>query len=591
MLSDLKRYERPLIVMTIRLEHFRDLPAMDAPHPIIYALARKALEREPQADNTPWILELARELRPRLVAFADAVGTGPGGALSLAGGTAWDTREPARDTRDRVNLALDGEDDPEGPSLLLASIEKPLGQETDLCAAAGTDALDGDLLDLDRRAAEYLASLGPKGREQADLILTRAKSTWATWKDYKARHPDAPTWLEALQRDPDNCPDLLEYWRDTLAGELVGDLAPILNAVARVVWLDLVKPRLVAAEKGLSVRSVFDGKGDQWVQVAKPLAGISWAIGGQGLVLDSGLVLDGDSYGEAPAGRGRAVYLPRSWELLPDKVKERPAQQVFPLTDPEPVTLAVAALTVDRELLPPVAAKAAVLALASGGFGCTLGDLTRALQPGKARYQARDFELTHDALLALDSLHIMLPQEGQYFRAFEVVKLTDPTPDKAVAVATGRFFSEILVKDGRFNGAFLINMTRFLALDNRNPRLQRYYLRAAAAWNDARHCKTAAFAPEQLELVDLQTFAARSNALTPSAIEYLKRNRKGTDANRKHASRDLSAVKTDLEQLAAQGLLVLEKAGRKAWRLLPPEALLEAWQNFRDNRAGLHTLR
>jgi len=132
--------------------------------------------------------------------------------------------------------------------------------EPRLCLVAGTEAdnPEGGMLPLNRLAADYLESIGPMGegaKEAADL-REAAREQWTAWEQYRQEHKPA-SWFDAWQSDPARCPDLLKPYRT--AGVPVAEAqafkaghtarypeCPYLLALARAVWLDVVKPRIEA---------------------------------------------------------------------------------------------------------------------------------------------------------------------------------------------------------------------------------------------------------------------------------------------------------------------------------------------------------
>jgi hypothetical protein len=130
-------------------------------------------------------------------------------------------------------------------------------------------------------------------------------------------------------------------------------------------------------------------------------------------------------------------------------------------------------------------------------------------------------------------------------------------------------------------------------LPNTNPRPLRYYLRAAADWNAAFDAKTGGrFEPRALRPSTLEQMAIRANSLPPTAVEYLQRQRgrRGASAPRSSTARSalataLGAAERDVDELHAAGLVVVDKAGRDGYRLSPPGAYLEAWEETRKHGA------
>jgi len=352
---------------------------------------------------------------------------------------------------------------------------------------------------------------------------------------------------------------------------------PFLNWLAKALWnarrrrSSLRRPQVVVVA------------GQEHAKAPKALAGFGWAIQGPAEKVD------GDRYTNAPGANAPALYLPRTHELLPRFADQKPGQRVLPFEafEPaEPATLALAGLTAERDLMTPTGGKLAVL-LACGFAGrATLRTWTKLLQPGRPRYQPRDDDATAEAFNCLQDLRVYLP-EGTCFRVFDMEWPYDrgtSDPSQMVGGMRGQLFEQFAGNQRGWQrserGEFVINLDGYLRLDNRQAQLQRYYLRAAAAWNVASD-PTGKFERGRLEPVNVERLAVLCNALSPTAVGLLR----GQAGNRRKLYEAKRKASESLEQLRADGLVQLERPGRtrkSELLILPPEAVLEAWEQFRS---------
>lgn len=466
------------------------------------------------------------------------------------------------------------------------ALEKHLRGLAERVAAVPREAhkLDGSApLWLDEALADYLDGLGTTEAAKASKAVRRKAGERV--KAYTAGG-SALDWLEPWLSD----------LPDGEAGVMFVGALPAVRNLARFVWLDEVRPALSAPPHRVEAVSVA---GDHYAKMPKVVAPVSWGFGAPGI---AAVEVDGNAYAEAPT---LAKLIPRTWALLPADYAKRPHQTMLALELDEAAALPVMVADAQGYVLSPQAAKLALVMLASEGVrrgglhAADVGTLTRWTRPEAPRIRARDYETTAKALEELNRLWLYLPDETR-------VKLFDlqlpRTPDAARADMVLRWGLSGTLRaaleegirgpmlDGReYNGEFLINLTGAMRLPNTEPALLRYYMRAAADWNNA--CSAGSFDAERVKAHTRERWAVLANALPRGAAEYLaakKGHRAATSSRRAELSKARAAAAEHLERLAEEyGLAKLEKVGRDGFRLLPTSEHLEARDKARAKGGGV----
>lgn len=337
-------------------------------------------------------------------------------------------------------------------------------------------------------------------------------------------------------------------------------------AIFAVVWARLQEARATPSVRLLQV----EHEGAAYVQVPKVLGGIAWAFG------TSGEVVDGDRYEAAP---NVTRYVSRSIGLVPDG---RLRQTLLPV-DVAEEPLAVRVLTDTQAVVSGVGGKAALLlavAARQGGGLCkmTVDELCAWLWP-EARIQRRDRARAVDAVRKLRSLAVVLPN-GVDFPLWQIAAPDSSSPDGDLELTFG--WSTLATADDlggnvatMLRGRFLLNLSGAMRLKADHALELRTYVHAAAGWNEAR--RGASFDPAFAPKGTLEELAARVNALSAPALQYL--TERGKSGRRQAVSDDRRRMKDALERLTDEAELVrVEKVGRDRLALLPPEALLEAYE-------------
>jgi len=470
--------------------------------------------------------------------------------------------------------------------------------ELGVLAELQTDA--GPMFWQDAVLADYLESFGADGAELAEMVRTDAVKRWgsgaasghANERDYLWSTADDDFWLTATVKIDRRGRRRLFWNRPSEA-----PACEALKLLAVALWRDTMQPVLYARKH--TVSRVVVGR-DHYIRVPRAGSAISWTMGGPGRVIE----VDGDRY--VPSGKLVACIVPRSWEIVHKAAARPPAHQWnLPIQLPKESGRMFVAVAVEQvataaglrgSLLaaPPLAGKVLVELFSTipeaDTVSCSLRDLAREIYPGQT-LRDRHFKGAAEGLLFCKALQLMMP-DGTGISCFDVRTPLDPEaahPNQVITWSLGKLFQALgSTPEGKvFNGWFLLNKSGFMRLDNRIPRLQAHYIRAAASWNDA-HDRSGNFNPERVEPCTLEAWGRQTNTLSQRTTEFLRGQ--GKDQRRK-LSDDRKAVESDLEALAAEdcGLIRLERVGRGRVRILPPDTYLEAWEKAR--RGGFVTPR
>jgi|LSQX01.3.fsa_nt_gb hypothetical protein len=388
------------------------------------------------------------------------------------------------------------------------------------------------------------------------------------------------------------------------AGDWLGRLA--------VPWMDERRAALVerldrqAAAVELAKAPAVLTHGRKYGRLPKVAAGMSWAFGGPGVEL-ARVTLDGREYAPAPdlaIAPPAAALVPAGYALLPADHAKRPHQTLLPIDtegaeDAPPLPVALADAT--QYAIAPAGGKLGLLIMAAAHESrgrlhkTTLRELTQAINPD-ARLVRTHFETVCKVLPQLDGLRLVLPT-GLAYRVFECPitwrKLTPEEYDLPLFVGLTRTFERTLaaIQDtagASYRGDFLFDLTGAMKLPTRRPGLVRQYIRACAFWNAYWKPGTAGEPdPARVPEVSAERWAILTNYLTPAAEEYLRTKGKGK-GNRRRLSDVLRDTLKDAEYLADEARLVkIERADRRAVRLLWRPEYLEAW---RESRKGAHKI-
>jgi hypothetical protein len=407
-------------------------------------------------------------------------------------------------------------------------------------------------------ADEIEARFGASGKETSRYMLAAAHERWA----------QAPLPLPHDEPQLNRDRAAWSLWTDHIDE---GNPSPILVILARLLW-PRVKEELEAEkkslERGLVVRGYTDEKGDRYAGMGKVTDGLTWALGGAGIQVDS------DTYTAEPDIAAR--FLPPAALEIPEL---RSGQRAFPFAlegADLPPEVQTSGLT--PTIIRPTAAKLVVLALAAARqtgslILCTLEDLTRYINQGQ-KYRGAMCKRTAKALREMDRLKFVFPDDTEA-RVFSDVRHPrgKPTPDQVVGWAPGRMVRGA-IRHGVKDGWFLINLSGIMRMKgNQHVHDLRLYLLAASDWNRLRMAGKEPSAT-------LEQWGARANMLTPNAARYAAGDRRNRGSGRLRLHEGRKKTQAAFERLDGAGLIKIEKRG-KLWIPSQPEAHRAARENIR----------
>jgi hypothetical protein len=304
--------------------------------------------------------------------------------------------------------------------------------------------------------------------------------------------------------------------------------------------------------------------------------------------------VNGETYAPEPDYAAPAVghaLRPRGVDIVPADWLDKPAQRSLDFEGP-PDAL--------REYIIETAAKTAHLAsfpnmcpkLLGFMFACqpvsgrpvkgTLGELARTLWPDwtKSRRSTRDLKGLGAAFVAVKGLRLVETKPNGVRHPYDLFTVDydlSAEPEAAVGWMVNPWLAERMRK-GKGGGFFLLNMTRWLALGIRNPRLFPLALRLAAYWDQAR--QRGIYDPGRLRPIEADRLAFECNTLPEGAAMY----RAGkTDAGAAQVALTTARAKLEADLDALQGVGLLgpwekTKAYGRGFVVLPvpPEDYAEA---------------
>lgn len=426
----------------------------------------------------------------------------------------------------------------------------------------------GDLLWVDTLAANLFETTGDHGKQLAQALRNASRKR-----------------VKAYDKHPIS---LAKLWLPWHSHRCPSQPKPsILLQFCKVLWIDVAKPALdLTHSPQFRLGGVIPSDGAHYSKLPKVSGAMSWAVGREtGVEIDVDVEIDGEHYTRAP---NLARYMSWGAATLRDPHQPSERQLAIELGDEEgdiELPFAPPALRGMPNLLSPVAGKLGLLFLTTTREDIvqgTVGELAKKLFPHKSRLRSRDFIATARAIRELDRVKIVL-EDDTSVRIFDLRAPSSPeaaTKDQAVYWAYSRQFLEALrYRLGPLKGEFVMNFTGAMKLEGKRPSLFRHYMFACATWNDAKNPITKRFDPNYLRAFEAKEWAAYTNTLSQSAIEYLQ---DGDLALRQKLSDDLRKVRRDLEVLEVEyGLIRVEKLDRQRFKIHPPEPLLEAYEMHR----------
>lgn len=441
-------------------------------------------------------------------------------------------------------------------------LDKPLASTAQL-----TEVRDG-VLWIDALAAEHFETIGSKSETLAQALRNASRRR-----------------VQAYQTKGST---LAKLWLPWHSHRRANEPSPsILLQFCRALWNDVAKDAATLERSPkFRIGGVVPSDGGCYSKVPKVTNAMGWAIG-----RDTGfeVEIDGECYTQAPE---LARYM--SWGSTVLRPTTQPSERQLA------IELGIEQSELELPVSPPALKEGSVhLTPTAGKLGLTLvtstheaivqgtiGELARKLFPNKERLLARDYTATARAVRELERVRVVL-DDGTSVRVFDLRSPARPesaTKDHPVYWAYSRHFLEALrSKLGSLKGEFIMNLTGALKLEGKTPSLFRHYLFACATWNDAKNPLTKRFDPNYLREFELKEWAAHTNTLSQSAIEYLQG---GEFSKRNKLSDDLRKVLQDLEELETKhNLLRVEKLAQHRVKIHPPQALLDAYEMHRKGGA------
>jgi hypothetical protein len=349
---------------------------------------------------------------------------------------------------------------------------------------------------------------------------------------------------------------------------------------------------------------VTNEKGDLFTPLPLAVEQASYLFGGP-------VIVNGESYAREPGQSGAVVgqlLKPRAIDIVPEEWTKSPRQLSFesveldmahPIDpDVEEYLMVTATHAAASSMdLPAMAAKLVPLMFATSPMDGrpvhgTLEDAASLLYPKLTgrdgrKHKSRDLARIGAALAAMRRLRLVEKRENgrlHSYSLFSVAYDLSTEPDAEVEWALDPILAARMKGGGneRGGGFFLVNFSRLMSMDIKNPRLFALYLRLAGMWNSSKDFKSGRFRPELIKPMDLDTLASLSNSLPRNAAEYMAGRR--TDQSSRVAYYEArKRLISDLEDLKDKGLvgeLNLQSPHGKAWtvRPQPDEDLQEAYK-------------
>ena len=330
--------------------------------------------------------------------------------------------------------------------------------------------------------------------------------------------------------------------------------------------------------------------GNQWTPLPRALEGAA-AMGGPFAVN-----VNGETYAEEPDIAAPAVghaLRSRSWDIVPADWLGKPAQLDLSLNldaPPDAVReylIETATKTAHLAQLPNMCCKLLGFMFAASPVSGrpvkgTLEELHHLLYPDwkERRQTKRELQGLGAAFVALKGLRLMETKPAGTRHPYDLFTLDydlSCKPDSAVGFMLNPWLAERM-QGGAGGGHFLLNMTRWLALGIRNPRLFPLALRLAAQWDHAR--QGGIYHAERLQWMEADRLAFECNTLPEGAAAF-RAGKTDTATDQAALAAARANLEADLDALREAGLLgdwKKTKVHGKGFKLLPaaPDDYAEA---------------
>jgi hypothetical protein len=360
---------------------------------------------------------------------------------------------------------------------------------------------------------------------------------------------------------------------------------------------------------------VTNTSGDQFTPLPLALEQASYLFGGP-------VVVNGEKYAREPGQTGDVVgqlLKPRAIDIVPEEWTKSTSRQLSfePMEmdfsapfdqDVEEFLIVSATNAAASSLeLPAMAAKLVPLMFATSPMDGrpvhgTLEGAASLLYPNLTgrngrKHKQRDLVRIGAALAAMRRLRIVEKRDNGKLHSYSLFSVAYDLSAEANAEIEWALDPLLAARmkgggNEKGGGFFLVNFSRLMEMDIKNPRLFALYLRLAGMWNSAKDFKAGKFRPELFRPVKVDTLAALSNAIPRNAAEYMAGKR--TDQSSRVAYYESrKRIISDLEDLKERGLvgeINLINPHGKDWTVQPmPDAdLQEAYRQAvrKERRTG-----
>jgi len=322
-----------------------------------------------------------------------------------------------------------------------------------------------------------------------------------------------------------------------------------------------------AAAVGIALRPKAETDAGKWTPLPRALT-VAAALGGPFAV-----EVDGETYAPEPelAGPAALALRPRGVDIVPADWLGNPAQLTLALdldTPPDAVMEYMGAVVESATRTAHLAKLGNICPKLLGlMFACapmtgrmvqgTLGELARMLYPDwtSNRRGKRDLEGLGLAMMAAKGLRLVETEPDGTRRPYELFIVDMALTAKPDAVLGWTINPWLLkrMQGGTGGGFFLINMTRWLALEIKDPGLFPLALRLAALWDGAR-VHNGLPDPARLRPIEADRLAWECNTL-PEGAAMFRAGKTDAEAGKVQLKRARANLEADLDALREAGLL------------------------------------
>ena len=416
-----------------------------------------------------------------------------------------------------------------------------------------------------------------------DAILEKNLFTYGKKGKEKAEHiRESSTSRCNRSTDPEV---IWKLWMNLKDHKTLSLKSYFLEFYSEFLWDKVAKSEVYSTPyKFLSVPPGEDD--DHYCKILKLSAILGWSLGGTGMMTESkdaeNITIDGDIYQKAPK---IVRYVSKAVGVMPRS--HRSGQSILPVELHESTSVTLQARGGQKYVLDPYAGKMFLFMLTtcpkSGLVKGTVDELTRVLNPTKKRIQARDRIATVQAARNLREVWMIMPDDTdiQVFDIRAPSLLDKVTKNQPICWSFSNQLTTAIKNDELkfLKGEFIINLSGAMRLSGNESGALRQYIFSCALWNDAKNPASKRFDPKYLPTYTIEEWAAATNTLNSGSVEYLEEL--DPDKRRK-LSNDRKKVWQSLKLLSEKyGLIKIEKNGENKFKVLPPDSLLDAYDQHR----------